>query len=108
MSLNILRPGLLTTVQDLGRFGYQRDGIIVSGALDAPALRVANLLVGNAEDAAGLEITLLGPRIRFETDHLIKMQPWGGYTRHNRIWQRRTSLLDGMTAEALLLKITRS
>ncbi len=73
MSLNILRPGLLTTVQDLGRFGYQRDGIIVSGALDAPALRVANILVGNAEDAAGLEITLLGPRIRFETDHLIAL-----------------------------------
>lgn len=38
----------------------------------------------------------------FETDHLIKMQPWGGYTRHNRIWQRRTSLIDGMTEEKLV------
>lgn len=38
----------------------------------------------------------------FETDHLIKMQPWGGYTRHNRIWQRRTSLIDGMTSENLV------
>lgn len=38
----------------------------------------------------------------FETDHLIKMQPWGGYTRHNRIWQRRTSLIDGMTSEKLI------
>ena len=73
MSLYILRPGLLTTVQDLGRFGYQQDGIIVSGAMDAVALRVANLLVGNPETAAGLEITLLGPRIRFETDHLIAL-----------------------------------
>jgi antagonist of KipI len=71
MSLSILRPGLLTTVQDLGRYGYQQDGIVVSGAMDATALRVANLLVGNAENAAGLEITLLGPRIRFEADHLI-------------------------------------
>ena len=71
MSLRILRPGLLTTVQDLGRFGYQKDGIIVSGAMDATALRVANLLVGNDENAAGLEITLLGPTIRFETDHLV-------------------------------------
>ena len=73
MSLRILRPGLLTTVQDLGRFGYQQDGIIVSGAMDALALRVANLLVGNPETAAGLEITLLGPRIRFEADQLIAL-----------------------------------
>ena len=73
MSLRILRPGLLTTVQDLGRFGYQQDGIIVSGAMDAQALRVGNLLVGNEENAAGLEITLLGPKIRFEADHLIAL-----------------------------------
>ena len=73
MSLRILRSGLLTTVQDLGRFGYQQDGIIVSGAADAGALRVANLLVGNDEHAAGLEITLLGPKIRFESDHLIAL-----------------------------------
>ena len=73
MSLSILRPGLLTTVQDLGRHGYQQDGMAVSGALDAVALRVANLLVGNAQGAAGLEITLLGPRIRFEADHLIAL-----------------------------------
>ncbi len=38
----------------------------------------------------------------FETDHLIKMQPWGGYTRHNRIWKRTTSLVDGMTSEELV------
>ncbi len=38
----------------------------------------------------------------FETDHLMKLQPWGGYTRHNRIWQRRTSLIDGMTDEKLV------
>jgi antagonist of KipI len=73
MSLTILRSGLLTTVQDLGRYGYQKDGILVSGAMDAVALRTANLLVGNAEDAAGLEITLLGPRIRFEANHLIAL-----------------------------------
>ena len=73
MSLHILRPGLLSTVQDLGRYGYQSDGIIVSGAMDALALRVANLLVGNEENAAGLEITLLGPRIRFEADCLIAL-----------------------------------
>ncbi|GAC1598367.1 MAG: 5-oxoprolinase subunit PxpC [Hymenobacter sp.] len=73
MSLHITRPGLLTTVQDLGRFGYQKDGILVSGAMDATALRVANLLVGNSEGTAGLEITLLGPKLRFETTHLIAL-----------------------------------
>ena len=73
MSLHILRPGLLTTVQDLGRFGFQQDGIIVSGAMDALALRVANLLVGNEETAAGLEITLAGPVIRFDTDYLLAL-----------------------------------
>jgi antagonist of KipI len=71
--LHILHPGLLTTVQDLGRFGYQPDGIIVSGAMDALALRVANRLVGNEENAAGLEITLRGPKIRFEADYLIAL-----------------------------------
>ena len=73
MPLHILRPGLLTTVQDLGRTGYQQDGVVVSGAMDATALRVANLLVGNEEHAAGLEITVLGPRLRFGADHLIAL-----------------------------------
>ena len=73
MSLRILRPGLLTTVQDLGRSGYQHAGIIVSGAMDATALRVGNLLVGNDEHAAGLEITLLGPTLRFGADHLLAL-----------------------------------
>ena len=73
MSLSIIRPGLLTTVQDLGRPGYQHLGVVVSGAMDTLALRVANLLVGNNEDAAGLEITLLGPTLRFETDHLLAL-----------------------------------
>ncbi|MFD1468515.1 biotin-dependent carboxyltransferase family protein [Hymenobacter caeli] len=73
MSLSILRPGLLTTVQDLGRPGYQHIGMVVGGAMDAPALRVANLLVGNADGAAGLEITLQGPRLRFAAGHLFAL-----------------------------------
>ena len=56
--LKVLRAGMLTTVQDLGRNGYRQQGVSQSGALDAPALRIANLLVGNDENAAGLEITL--------------------------------------------------
>jgi antagonist of KipI len=73
MSLNILKPGLLTTVQDTGRFGYRKDGIIVSGAMDNLALRIANLLVGNPESAATLEITLTGPEILFEADYLVAL-----------------------------------
>lgn len=60
-ALRILQPGLHTTLQDLGRFGSQRLGIPVSGALDAVALRVANVLVGNPGGTAGLEMAALGP-----------------------------------------------
>lgn len=70
-SLRILRPGLLTTVQDLGRSGLQRYGVSVGGAMDAISLRVANSLVGNAESAAALEVTLLGPSVQLDSDLLI-------------------------------------
>ncbi len=62
--LEVLRPGLLTTVQDRGRYGYQKFGVPVSGAVDEIALRVGNILVGNSQDAAGLEITAEGPELR--------------------------------------------
>ncbi|MFD2248183.1 biotin-dependent carboxyltransferase family protein [Pontibacter ruber] len=71
MSIKVLKPGLLTTIQDTGRYGYQKEGIIVSGSMDKVALRIANLLVGNEQQAAALEITLLGPSLYFEADHLI-------------------------------------
>ena len=57
--------GLLTTVQDLGRTGQRRSGMATAGAMDPVALATANLLVGNERGAAALEITLLGPRLRF-------------------------------------------
>lgn len=65
MELSIRRRGMFTTVQDLGRFGHRRDGVPSSGAMDSFALRVANLLVGNHENAAGLECTLVGPELVF-------------------------------------------
>ena len=55
MAIEVIKPGLATTVQDLGRPGYYNIGIPLSGALDQYALRAANLLVGNDEGAAGLE-----------------------------------------------------
>ncbi|MGH7263678.1 MAG: biotin-dependent carboxyltransferase family protein, partial [Candidatus Rokuibacteriota bacterium] len=61
--LVVVDPGLLTTVQDLGRPGYQRLGLPPSGPLDRTAFVAANRLVGNADGAAGLEMTLRGPRL---------------------------------------------
>ncbi|WP_262346187.1 urea amidolyase family protein [Microbacterium testaceum] len=67
-ALRILAPGPLATVQDLGRPGRASLGVARSGALDRAALRIANRLVGNAESAAGIEITLGGFRARAEVD----------------------------------------
>jgi antagonist of KipI len=71
MSLRVLKAGLLTSVQDLGRYGYQQFGVVVSGALDPFALRVANLLVGNREAEAALELTVPGPSLRFEAETML-------------------------------------
>jgi len=65
------RAGFLTSVQDLGRTGFRQFGVSTSGALDPFALRVANLLVGNDEAAAGLEITLGGLKLRFEDERIV-------------------------------------
>src|SRR5690625_3572798 len=71
MSVEVLSPGLFTTIQDLGRYGSQQFGVIVSGAMDSYSLRIANLLVGNREGEGALEITLVGPKLQFEHDQLI-------------------------------------
>ena len=74
--LHVESPGLLTTVQDEGRWGHQRDGMVVAGAMDPFASAVANLLVGNPRGAAVLEITLLGPALRALAD--IRLALCGG------------------------------
>src|SRR6201998_1690836 len=66
--LNVLAPGFHTTVQDLGRIGYQDMGVPVSGALDGVSLRVANALVGNPLAMPGLEILLSGPTLEVAAD----------------------------------------
>jgi antagonist of KipI len=71
VGIKIIKPGLLTTIQDNGRFGYRKEGIIVSGAMDGWALRIGNLLTGNDEKEAGLEITQQGPVLFFEAPQLI-------------------------------------
>lgn len=71
MTIEVVKPGLSTTVQDLGRPGWYHLGIPISGAMDRQSLRAANLLVGNDEGAATLEITFLGPELRFTRAALV-------------------------------------
>ncbi|MCG6873937.1 MAG: biotin-dependent carboxyltransferase family protein [Betaproteobacteria bacterium] len=71
MSVEVIRPGLLTTVQDLGRFGYQRFGVVAGGVMDNWAQRLANAAVGNDEREATLEITMQGPVLRFGEPALV-------------------------------------
>ena len=70
-SITVLRPGLFTTIQDIGRWGHQASGVPVSGPMDRLSHRVANALVGNEPTAALLEVTLAGPEIRFESGAVI-------------------------------------
>ena len=71
--LHVVKPGLLTTVQDEGRWGWQHLGVPVAGPMDATAFRLANRLVGNGPEAAGLEITLVGPELRLDTDAVLAL-----------------------------------
>ena len=79
-ALNILDPGLSTTLQDLGRSGYQRFGIPTSGALDTISLKLANRLVGNDEKVGALECSYLGPSFVVEADE-IRIAFVGGHAR---------------------------
>jgi antagonist of KipI len=69
--IRVARAGLLTTVQDRGRFGRMEHVVTTAGAMDASALRIANLLVGNTEDAAALECTMVGAALEFTDTALI-------------------------------------
>ena len=73
MTLRVLRPGALATVQDLGRRGHQHLGIVPGGAMDPVSHRVANALVGNQAGAATIEIALSGPELAFGADALIAL-----------------------------------
>lgn len=70
-TITVLHPGLLTTIQDEGRWGYQHLGVPVAGPMDGVAHRRANAALGNPRDAATLEVTLVGPELRFEHDAWI-------------------------------------
>ncbi|HIV73827.1 MAG TPA: biotin-dependent carboxyltransferase family protein [Candidatus Pseudogracilibacillus intestinigallinarum] len=69
--IKVLQPGLQTTVQDIGRIGHYEVGMPPSGAMDKYAFTTSNLLVGNDENSAVLEITYMGPKLQFEEDAVI-------------------------------------
>lgn len=71
MSIEVIKPGVLTTLQDPGRVGFQRLGVPVCGVMDEWSHRVANLAVGNPEREATLEITFMGPSLAFARDTVI-------------------------------------
>lgn len=71
MTVEVIKPGLSTTVQDLGRPGWYHLGIPISGGMDRFALRCANLLVGNDEGDAVLEAVFMGPELRFSADATV-------------------------------------
>ena len=86
--LNIIRAGLQTTVQDQGRNGLRGQGVSLGGALDAPALYAANLLVGNRGTDAGLEVTLGECTVEFTRDGWMALTGAGcdAYLDKQRIW----------------------
>ena len=73
MKIKVISPGVLTTVQDGGRFGHQAAGIPEAGAMDRASLRLANALVGNPEDAASLELTVFGGTFEFDGEGTIAL-----------------------------------
>lgn len=71
MGFRVIKGGLLTTVQDFGRYGYQSQGFNVGGVMDARSFRIANLLLDNPENEAVLECTLIGPTLEFTSSQII-------------------------------------
>lgn len=71
MGIRVLKGGMLTTVQDMGRTGYQSQGFSVAGVMDVRSFQIANLLLDNPENEAVLEFTLIGPTLEFTSDTII-------------------------------------
>src|SRR3712207_538724 len=88
MQLLVRRAGFLSSVQDLGRFGYRAMGVSIGGALDPHAMRVANLLVANDDGVAGLELTLGSVRLACDDDRLVA---WCGGPFEAQVGGRRLS-----------------
>ena len=73
MGIRVLKGGMLTTVQDLGRTGYQSQGFSVAGVMDVRSFKIANLLIDNPENEPVLEFTLIGPTLEFTSSTIISI-----------------------------------
>jgi 5-oxoprolinase (ATP-hydrolysing) subunit C len=106
--LKIIRAGMYTTVQDGGRHGFRQSGISHCGALDMPALRIANLLVGNDANAPALEITLGQLTVEFETDGWFALTGAGCEARldDNAVWGKFALGLGLMSAGFCILTLS--
>ncbi len=71
MGIRVIKPGMLTTVQDLGRTGYQSQGFSVAGVMDVRSFKIANMLLDNPENEPVLECTMIGPTLEFTSDTII-------------------------------------
>jgi biotin-dependent carboxylase-like uncharacterized protein len=103
--IEILSSGLMNSVQDLGRPGYLDQGIGRGGAMDADALRIGNLMVGNAENAAGIEISIFPFRLRFHAPCLFAVTGAMGATALNNTtlppwWSRTAETGDELRIDA--------
>lgn len=94
MALTMVRPGMFTTVQDCGRWGFQARGVPVSGAMDLFSHRLANALVGNKDEDATLEVTVIGPEIEFQSASTVavagaefRLTLNGGAVEMNRVFE---------------------
>ena len=76
MGIQIINGGFLTTIQDMGRYGYQETGMSVSGVMDTRAASLANILVGNDMNEAVIEITMMGPTMKFTEDLYVRLHCW--------------------------------
>lgn len=86
--ITVVEPGMLTTVQDLGREGHTGIGVPRGGAFDALSFRAGNRIIGNHDGAAGLECTLIGPTLRFENDAAVALTGAETPTRAPAPWTR--------------------
>ncbi|WP_166435201.1 biotin-dependent carboxyltransferase family protein [Christiangramia sabulilitoris] len=71
--IEVIQPGLFSSIQDLGRFGYQKFGVPQSGVMDRYAMRICNMILGNSQDTAVMEITMQGPELKFSASAYIYM-----------------------------------
>ena len=108
MYIKVLKTGVQTTVQDLGRYGYSHFGISSSGPADLLSFKIGNMIVGNTEDLAGLEVTLLGGDFEFDSDTVVaitgsqfNLSVNGKEAPHNEpIYVKKNQILSiGMTKE---------